>query len=126
VFLSSHLLDEVEKVADTVAIVDHGRVVMQGPVAEVAAGGRRTIEVGVSDPARAALMLRALPYAESVTVGKSDLRLVLASDVDADAAAAEVARRVITAGVDLRRLDVSRATLEERFLEITTRLGEAA
>jgi hypothetical protein len=33
---------------------------------------------------------------------------------------------VVGAGVDLRRLAVARATLEERFLEITTRLGEAA
>src|ERR1700682_1931533 len=34
VFLSSHLLDEVEKICDVAAIVDRGRVVTQGPIAE--------------------------------------------------------------------------------------------
>jgi ABC-2 type transport system ATP-binding protein len=38
VLLSSHLLDEVEKICDAAAIVDHGRVVLQGTVAEIAAG----------------------------------------------------------------------------------------
>ena len=39
VLLSSHLLDEVEKICDEVAIVDRGRVVVQGSIAELAAGG---------------------------------------------------------------------------------------
>ena len=41
VFLSSHLLDEVERTCDMVAIVDQGRVVRQGPIAEIAGGRRR-------------------------------------------------------------------------------------
>src|SRR5271170_2679060 len=35
VMLSSHLLDEVERTCDAVAIVDHGRVIRQGPIAEL-------------------------------------------------------------------------------------------
>ena len=34
--LSSHLLDEVEKVCDAAAIVDGGRVLMQGTISEIA------------------------------------------------------------------------------------------
>ena len=41
VFLSSHLLDEVEKICDAAAIVDRGRIVTQGPIAELAEGGAR-------------------------------------------------------------------------------------
>ncbi|TML03296.1 MAG: ATP-binding cassette domain-containing protein, partial [Actinobacteria bacterium] len=48
VLLSSHLLDEVEKICDAVAIVDHGRVVMQGSLAELK-GDRQTILIGSSD-----------------------------------------------------------------------------
>ena len=48
VLLSSHLLDEVEKICDAVAIVDRGRVVMQGSLGELA-GHRQTILVGSSD-----------------------------------------------------------------------------
>ena len=39
VFISSHLLDEVEKTCDAAAIVDRGKVVTQGPIAELASGG---------------------------------------------------------------------------------------
>jgi len=48
VFLSSHLLDEVEKTCDHVAIVDQGRVVLQGAVGAIAAQGEPTVllEVG--------------------------------------------------------------------------------
>jgi ABC-2 type transport system ATP-binding protein len=38
VLLSSHLLDEVEKICDAAAIVDRGRVVLQGSIAEITAG----------------------------------------------------------------------------------------
>src|SRR3954469_11764903 len=53
VFLSSHLLDEVEKTCDQVAIVDHGRGVVQGAVAAIAAQGEPTLLVGVDDEAAA-------------------------------------------------------------------------
>src|SRR5829696_3121566 len=60
VVLSSHLLDEVEKICDSIAIVDHGRVVMQGTIAELKAGGdQRTALVGVDDVDRAAGLLAA-------------------------------------------------------------------
>src|SRR5690242_18157135 len=59
VFLSSHLLDEVEKTCDQVAIVDRGRVIVQGAVAEIAAGGEPTLLVEVDDLARAEQLLGA-------------------------------------------------------------------
>ena len=41
VFISSHLLDEVEKTCDAAAIVDRGKIITQGPIAELAGGGAR-------------------------------------------------------------------------------------
>src|SRR5215207_9102625 len=49
VLLSSHLLGEVEKICDFVAIVDRGRVVVDGPLAELKAGGRQTILIASRD-----------------------------------------------------------------------------
>src|SRR3954464_9195475 len=57
VLLSSHLLDEVEKICDEVAIVDRGQVVAQGPIAELAAGGGQTILVATSDDEQALALL---------------------------------------------------------------------
>jgi ABC-2 type transport system ATP-binding protein len=126
VFLSSHLLDEVEKVCDSVAIVDHGKIVTSGPVAEIASGGRRQIEIGTSEPGRVAMVLSEAAFAESVEPCDDGVRLVLVPAADTKAAASEAARRVLGAGLELHRLEIAHASLEERFMEITTRLGEAA
>jgi ABC-2 type transport system ATP-binding protein len=40
VVLSSHLLDEIERTCDAVAIVDHGKVIRQGPIADLLSGSR--------------------------------------------------------------------------------------
>jgi ABC-2 type transport system ATP-binding protein len=44
VFVSSHLLGEVEKVCNRLAIVHRGRVLAEGSVAELTSGGRRSLE----------------------------------------------------------------------------------
>src|SRR4029453_3081622 len=57
VVLSSHLLDEVEKICDAVAIVDRGSVVWQGRIDAIRGGGRATLLVEVDDiPAALALL----------------------------------------------------------------------
>jgi ABC-2 type transport system ATP-binding protein len=127
IFLSSHLLDEVEKVCDSVAIVDHGTIVTAGSVSEIASGGRRQIEVGTNEPGRAAMVLSEGRLAASVDVVEGGVRVVLTTDSwEPTAVAAEIARRMVGAGLELYRLEIAHATLEQRFMEITTRLGEAA
>ena len=51
VFISSHLLDEVEKTCDAAAIVDRGKIIVQGAIAELAQGGgvRHELILGVDD-----------------------------------------------------------------------------
>ena len=53
VVLSSHLLDEVERTCDAVAIVDRGKVIRQGPIAELLAGASLELQVECSEPDRA-------------------------------------------------------------------------
>ena len=53
VVLSSHLLDEVERTCDAVAIVDRGNVIRQGPISELLAGTSLTLQVDCSEPDRA-------------------------------------------------------------------------
>ena len=56
VVLSSHLLDEVERTCDAVAIVDRGNVIRQGPITELLSGRQRRVQIECSAPdaARAA------------------------------------------------------------------------
>jgi ABC-2 type transport system ATP-binding protein len=126
VLLSSHLLDEVEKICDEVAIVDRGRVVMQGSIAELAAGGEQTILVVTNDDERALALLGEHRAVASATSGADGIRLTLHPHVEAEAAAEDIGRRLVLADLALRRLEPARASLEQRFLEITARLEEAA
>ena len=121
VFLSSHLLDEVEKICDMAAIVDHGKILMAGTVAEIAAGGQPTISVGVDDPILAERVLLDHPAVSESGEIAGGLRLVLADS--SNAAVADITRRLVEAGVGVYRVEPARVSLEERFLEVTTRLG---
>ena len=127
VLLSSHLLDEVEKICDAVAIVVHGCVVMQGSLAELTAS-RQTILIGSSDGVRVQALLAAHPAVRSAGQTPEGIRVTLRPDfpVAAEDAAADINRFLVEAGLAVHRLEPERASLEERFLEITSRLGVAA
>src|ERR671934_450347 len=127
VLLSSHLLDEVEKICDAVAIVDHGRVVMQGSLAELK-GDRQTILIGSSDGVRVQALLAAPPAVRSATGTPEGIRVTLRPGfpMTTEVAAADINRYLVEAGLAIHRVEPTRASLEERFLEITSRLGVAA
>jgi ABC-2 type transport system ATP-binding protein len=127
VLLSSHLLDEVEKICDAVAIVDHGRVVMQGSLTELK-GNRQTILIGSSDGVRVQALLAAHPAVRSAAKTPEGIRVTLRPGypLSADDAAADINRFLVEAGLAVHRVEPARPSLEERFLEITSRLGVAA
>ncbi len=125
VLLSSHLLDEVEKICDAVAIVDRGRVVVQGSIEQLKAGGERSILIGTPDEQRAEAALvdhRAVRSLERNGVG---IRVTLASDLEltTEEAAGELNRHLAAEGIVVHKLDPQSPSLEERFLQITERLG---
>jgi ABC-2 type transport system ATP-binding protein len=124
VLLSSHLLDEVEKICDEVAIVDRGRVVAQGPIASLAAAGKKTILIATSDDERALGLLSDHRGIESVKREPPGLRVTL--DPNADDVGDELGRVLVIAGLAIRRFEPARVSLEQRFLEITSRLEDAA
>jgi ABC-2 type transport system ATP-binding protein len=125
VLLSSHLLDEVEKICDAVAIVDRGRVVVQGSIEQLKAGGERTVLIGTSDELRAQAALAGHAAVRSIKRNGSGIRVTLAPDLDltTDEAAGELNRRLNAEGVVVHRLAPESISLEERFLQITERLG---
>jgi ABC-2 type transport system ATP-binding protein len=120
VFLSSHLLDEVEKTCDHAAIVDRGRIVTQGAIADLASDGRNELIVGCDDPSLALAVLDGFGGIRDARRSDEGLRVTLAPGRDG---AAAVNSLLVEAGVSVHRLEPVRHSLEERFLEITTRLG---
>jgi ABC-2 type transport system ATP-binding protein len=122
IVLSSHLLDEIEKTCDTIAIVDNGRVVVQGSIDELRGADGEQLTVGVDEPEQARALLAAERSVLSVSDDGHELRVSLSDP----GAAAHLNRRLVEAGIAVHRLEPSQATLEQRFLEITTRLENAA
>src|SRR6202030_479955 len=57
VVLSSHLLDEVQRTCDAVAIVESGSIIQQGPISELLAGAPLAGQVESSEPRRARALL---------------------------------------------------------------------
>jgi ABC-2 type transport system ATP-binding protein len=125
VFLSSHLLDEVERVCDAAAIVDRGRVVTQGPIAELAGAGigaANRLLLGVDDRDRALAALQASDLVAAVRPQEGALEVTLAGPPES---AAQLNALLVGAGVGVMRLEPVRHSLEQRFLEITARLDGA-
>ena len=123
VFISSHLLDEVEKICDAAAIVDRGRVVSHGPIAELTgAGAHPELVVAVDDEERALTLIAASGLAVEAHMSDEGLRVVLAGGPHT---AAALNARLVSAGIGVMRLQPVRHSLEQRFLEITARLDAA-
>jgi ABC-2 type transport system ATP-binding protein len=124
VFLSSHLLDEVQRTCDFAAIVDRGKVVTQGSIDVLTAGGRQ-IAIGTDNPGRAAVLVANVDGVERVAVKNGVVELSLAANGSTNRELVTTAlRRLLDSGLEIDRVAPVEASLEERFLNITHRLGE--
>jgi ABC-2 type transport system ATP-binding protein len=113
VFLSSHLLAEVELICSRAAIVDRGRLVAQDRV-QALLGPTGRVLVTTPDVAAAADLAAALP---GVRLGeRGGDRLAVHLDGTAPEA---LNRRLVDGGVRVRELVVERPTLEDVFLRLT-------
>jgi ABC-2 type transport system ATP-binding protein len=124
VMLSSHLLDEVERTCDAVAIVDHGRVIRQGPIDELTRGaGTSALEVDCAEPARAAQLIDQAGIAVGTSLTEAGLTVTLPAGASRELIA-DINRRLVEAGIPVYGLRESRASLEDWFLSVTSRLGD--
>jgi ABC-2 type transport system ATP-binding protein len=121
VMLSSHILDEVEKTCGHVAIVDRGEIVAMGPLAELQRGdGQARVLIGVDGESRALEVLAGIPGVGDTSVVDGVIRASVGElDVIPD-----LNRRLVEAGIAVRRLEPVHASLEERFLAITSKLED--
>jgi ABC-2 type transport system ATP-binding protein len=106
VFFSSHVLSEVERVCDRVAIIRGGRLVAQSSVSTLLAHRRRHVEMRIEGPSPA---LRGVPGISAIEVADGVVRCDLEGDVGPFLAA--------IAGSVVRDLTIEPARLEEAFLE---------
>jgi len=109
-FLSSHLLDDVEKVATHVGLLHHGRLLAQG---ELASLRKPRVRVECDDGARAAQLLAEAGHAVSLEAGN---RLIVESPA---AAAGRINHALVTAGIEVSALGIGQDSLEGFFAQMT-------
>ncbi len=128
VMLSSHLLDEVEKTCDMVAVVNNGRIVTQGPIADIVEGAHRTLHIRCDDPTLARQIIILHDPTRTVTTRPDGIDVTVATDShrDADHTTGFLNGVLVQNGVTVYELRTRQATLEDRFLEMTSPLGRSS
>ena len=130
VFYSTHILDDVQRVSDTVCILNHGKIVAQGPIGTILEGGAASsysVEVqGDAERARSALLAQA--WVDDVAVdGDGDgARLTIAVS-DTDTAEAQIQRVLLSDdALVVREFRRNRASLEDVFVDLVQGEGDDA
>jgi ABC-2 type transport system ATP-binding protein len=113
VFVSSHLLAEVEQICTHVGVMRAGELVFQGPLDDLRGSSAARILVRTSEPERAALVLTGLGLAD-VTAADRQVTAQIGGE-----APETVCERLVHAGVPVAGLETPRASLEDLFVELT-------
>ena len=126
VVVSTHVLSDVERICDRVAILDRGRLVTEGPLQALLDAHARPIYRLVPEAGQDARIsdliaaLRAAPWVAAATMTPATITVTVS---DPAAAAVEILPLVVAAGVVLDAFERGRPTLEDVFLEL---IGPAA
>jgi ABC-2 type transport system ATP-binding protein len=118
VFFSTHILADVERVCDDVAILERGRVVASAGIDDLTAratANRLVVEVEGDGAAVVANSLQGRPWLKSVETTDRTLRLTVS---DLTAAQREIPAVIGTAGALLRRFEIEEASLEDVFVQL--------
>jgi ABC-2 type transport system ATP-binding protein len=118
VFVSSHLLPEIEQVCDHVGVMSHGRLVFQGSLASLRQAASARVRVETSRPDLAAQVL-VTAGTGAPAVGPTSVVADLAADGRDPVPTELLAERLVSAGVPVRQLVIEGAALEDLFVSLT-------
>jgi daunorubicin resistance ABC transporter ATP-binding subunit len=128
VLLTTQYLEEADRLAQRIAVVDHGRIAAQGTAAELkAAVGATILSVRLADPSvahEASAALSGLGAVEQAHVDAADGEIRLA--VDDPGASAEAVRRLDARQVKVASVELHQPTLDDVFLTLTGHPAEPA
>lgn len=117
IFFSTHILSDVERVCDAVAILDKGSVVREAPIGELKrTGGVTRVEIEIGDrPDEVARAISVQPWSDEC---EREGRVVSCILLDVEVARRDIPRIVAELGASLVRLEELEPTLEDVFVEL--------
>jgi ABC-2 type transport system ATP-binding protein len=127
VLLTTQYLDEADRLAERMAVIDHGRVIAEGTSRELKASiGANALRVRLADAAQRprALEVVGRVVGDGVLPGEEPLEVI--ARLDSSAQAGAVLTALAEAGVELAQLSVGDPSLDEVFLALTGKPAESA
>ena len=114
IFISSHILSEVDLLADTIGIIRHGKLLTELPIEEIHKHQTDYISLQVDDVTRAAALLENMGMKNFCVLDKELIRIY-----DSDVSGKVLSKALIENGVGLESIGRKHDTLEDFFFQLT-------
>ena len=114
IFISSHILSEVDLIADTIGIIQHGNLLAELPIEEIHKHQTEYISLQVDDVAHAATLLEQMDITNFSVLDQEFIRIY-----DSNISGKVLSKALIESGVGLENLGRKQDTLEDYFFQLT-------
>lgn len=114
IFISSHILSEVDLIADTIGIIQHGNLLAELPIEEIHKHQTEYISLQVDDVAHAATLLEQMDITNFSVLEQEFIRIY-----DSNISGKVLSKALIESGVGLESLGRKQDTLEDYFFQLT-------
>ena len=123
VLLTTHYMDEAEKLCDRVAIVDHGRVIAEGSPMHLmtSLGGEHVVEIAGREDGQGALPAAAMEGLPGVRAAHAEAGRIVLTVAEPHVAVPAILEKVRAGGWELSGLSTRHASLEDVFVSLTGR-----
>lgn len=119
--ISSHLLPEIESIADTVGVIHHGKMMKEISMKEIAETNTAYIELAVEDTKKAAYVLaEKMQLSNFKIVNDSQIRIY-----EQGVTTQKISRELMANDVEIASISQHTETLEDYFLKITSEVGKS-
>lgn len=114
IFISSHILSEVDLIADTIGIIQHGNLLAELPIEKIHKHQTEYISLQVDDVAHAATLLEQMDITNFSVLDQEFIRIY-----DSNISGKVLSKALIESGVGLESLGRKQDTLEDYFFQLT-------